>query len=191
MQPRNVQCDRRTCNSEVKAKTEEEATVICTLRGTGVRKAAREQSSGVNWGTSRFPPQADFPWGGRPRRESISGGEGFRGSDEAIVSDDPSGQQNPLASQGPLDGRVWSCWGRATLNREVLRTGNSHRDRGFPGTATAVAYITPAAKKVIYQPEARARMRCVSLAARRVNMQQHAELPCRGNRVRRKVAPGS
>ena len=27
-----------------------------------------------------------------------------RASDEAIVSNDPAGQHNPLASQGPLDG---------------------------------------------------------------------------------------
>jgi len=39
---------------------------------------------------------------------------------EAVVSDDPSGQHNPMASQGPLDGRVSVVGGRATLNREVL-----------------------------------------------------------------------
>src|SRR5208337_2573961 len=55
-----------------------------------------------------------------PRRETISSGEGFRGAHEAVVSDDPSGQHNPMASQGPLDGRVSVVGGRATLNREVL-----------------------------------------------------------------------
>ena len=80
----------------------------------------RAQSSGVNWGPSGFPPEADFLGCSRLRRESISGGEGFRGSDEAVVSDDPSGQHNPMASQGPLDGRVSVVGGRATLNREVL-----------------------------------------------------------------------
>ena len=54
------------------------------------------------------------------RRESISGGEGSRVSDEAVVSDDPTGQHNPMASQVPLDGRVEVVGGRATLNREVL-----------------------------------------------------------------------
>ena len=91
----------------MKARTEEEATVICTLRGTGVREAARESSPAESIGEpvdSHFKPI--FLGCNRPRRESISGGEGFRGSDEAVVSDDPSGQQNPLASQGPLDGRV-------------------------------------------------------------------------------------
>ena len=45
---------------------------------------------------------------------------GSRGSDEAIVSDDPAGQHNPLASQGPLDGRVGVAGSRATLNRKAL-----------------------------------------------------------------------
>ena len=55
-----------------------------------------------------------------PRRESISGGEGSRVSDEAVVSDDPTGQHNPMASQGPLDGCVGVTGGRATLNRKAL-----------------------------------------------------------------------
>jgi hypothetical protein len=80
----------------------------------------RAQSGGVNWGTSGFPPQADFPRCSGPRREFISGGEEFRGADEAVVSDDPTGQHNPMASQGPLDGRVDVAGSRATLNRKVL-----------------------------------------------------------------------
>ncbi len=36
-------------------------------------------------------------------RRTISRRERARGSDEAIVSFDPMGQHNPLASQGPLD----------------------------------------------------------------------------------------
>jgi hypothetical protein len=105
----------------VKAKTEEEATVICTLRGhRGKGGGTRAQSSGVNWGTSGFPPEADFLGCSRPRHETISGGEGFRGADEAVVSDDLSGQHNPMASQGPLDGRVGVAGDRATLNRKVL-----------------------------------------------------------------------
>ncbi len=90
-----------------KLKTFEEATVICTLRGhRGKGGGARAQFSGVNWGTSGFPPQDDFLGCSRLRRESISGGEGFRVSDKAVISADPAGQHNPLASQGPLDGRV-------------------------------------------------------------------------------------
>ena len=80
----------------------------------------RAQSSGVNWGTSGFPPQAEFLGCSSLCRESISGGEGFRGADEAVVSDDPSGQQNPMASQGPLDGRVGVAGSRAILNRKAL-----------------------------------------------------------------------
>ena len=45
---------------------------------------------------------------------------GFRGSDEAIVSDDPEGQHNLLASQGPLDERVEVGSRRGRLNRKVL-----------------------------------------------------------------------
>ena len=105
----------------MKANTEEKVTVICTLRGhRGKGGGTRAQSSGVNWGTSGFPPEADFLGCSSLRREAISGGEAFRGSDEAVVSDDPTGQHNPMASQGPLDGRVGVAWGRATLNREVL-----------------------------------------------------------------------
>ena len=105
----------------MKAKTEEEATVICTLRGhRGMGGSTRAQSSGVNWGTSGFPPQADFLGCSGLRREFISGGEGFRVSDEAVVSDDPTGQHNPMVSQGPLDGRVGVAGSRAILNRKAL-----------------------------------------------------------------------
>ena len=143
LQPRNDQRDRRTCYRKVKAKTEEEATVMCTLRGhRGKGGGTRAQSSGVNWGTSGFPPQADNLGCSSLCRESISGGEEFRGADEAVVSDDPSGQHNPMASQGPLDGRVGAAGSRATLNREVLQRGNPFGDRVLLGARTAVAYKT-------------------------------------------------
>src|SRR6266404_3344037 len=48
--------------------------------------------------------------GGRdkdPSTKNISRREGARVSDEAIVSDDATGQNNPTPSQGPLDRRVW------------------------------------------------------------------------------------
>ena len=143
LQPRNDQCDRRTCYRKVKANTEEEATVMCTLRGhRGMGGGTRAQSSGVNWGTSGFPPQADNLGCSSLRRESISGGEESRGADEAVVSDDPPGQQNPMASQGPLDGRVGVAGSRATLNRKVLQRGNPFGDRVLLGARTAVAYKT-------------------------------------------------
>ena len=121
LQPRNDQRDRRTSYREVKAKTEEEVTVMGTLRDhRGMGGGTRAQSSGVNWGTSGFPPQADILGCSSLCRESISGGEESRGADEAVVSDDPSGQHNPMASQGPLDGRVGAAGSRATLNRKAL-----------------------------------------------------------------------
>ncbi len=92
-----------------------------TLRGhRGKGGGTRAQFSGVNWGTSGFPPEADFLGCSSLRRESISGGEGSRGAHEAVVSDDPPGQHNPMASQGPLDGRVGGAGSRAILNRKAL-----------------------------------------------------------------------
>jgi hypothetical protein len=75
------------------------------------------QPSGVNWGPSVFPAQSRFLGWSNPCGESISHGEGGRGSDEAIVSDDPEGQYNPLVSQGPLDERVGVGSGHARLER--------------------------------------------------------------------------
>ena len=51
-----------------------------------------------------------------------------------------------------------------------------------------LAHITPAAKKVIYQPKAQSEgAGAFPSLARRVNMQQHAELPCRGNKRKMKT----
>ena len=107
-------------------------------RGKG--GSTRAQSSGVNWGTSGFPPEADFLGCSSLRRKFISGGEGFRVSDEAIVSDDPSGQHNPVASQGPLDGRVGVTGSRATLNRKALERVIPSGITYSLGAKTAVAY---------------------------------------------------
>ena len=63
---------------------------------------------------SRFPLVQQPP----PRNHKQRGG--IRSAHEAVVSNDPSGQHNPMASQGPLDGRVSVVGGGATLNREVL-----------------------------------------------------------------------
>ena len=127
----------------MKAKTGEEETVIRTLRGhRGMGVGTRAQSSGVNWGTSGFPPYAVFLGCSSPRREFISGGEEFRGADEAVVSDDPPGQHNPMASQGPLDGRVVGCWESCHIEPRGSRTGNPFGDHVFLGVATAVEYKT-------------------------------------------------
>ena len=77
-----------------------------TARFAGVRMAAR-------W--DRYAEQIGEPLGSSPDKtvgqrpawtKEISRREGPRVSDEAVVSDDLVGQQNPLASQGPLDRRV-------------------------------------------------------------------------------------
>src|SRR5262249_61769809 len=108
-----------------KANTEEEATVICTLRGhRGMGVGTRAQSSGVNWGPSESPPQADFLGCSSPRRESISGGGGFRGAEEAIEKGEPTGQNNPKGSQRPPDWGGSGAWGSAPLNPQVSQPGS-------------------------------------------------------------------
>ena len=94
---------------------------MALFEATEAREAAREPSPAESIGEpldSHLKPI--FLGCSRPRRESISGGEESRGADEAVVSEDPPGQHNPMASQGPLDGRVGLAGGRATLNRKVL-----------------------------------------------------------------------
>jgi hypothetical protein len=83
-----------------KANTVGEATANCSRlvhRGTGDGTHAQTRRS--KWGPSLFPPA----WVGSLDSEYISCREEGRGSDEVIVSNDPAGQHNPLASQGPLD----------------------------------------------------------------------------------------
>ena len=87
-----------------------------------------------------IPTLSRFPWVQQPRRETISGGEGFRVSDEAVVSDDPTGQHNPMASQGPLDGRVGVAGGSCHIEPKGSKTGSPFGDHVFLGVATAVAY---------------------------------------------------
>ncbi len=77
-------------------------------------------------GTLWIPASGRFLGCSSPRRESISGGEEFRGSDEAVVSNDPTGQHNPMASQGPLDGRVVGCWESCHIEPRGSRTGNPY-----------------------------------------------------------------
>jgi hypothetical protein len=66
----------------------------------------------------------------------ISQREGTRGSDEAIVSRDPAGQNNPRASQGPLDGIV-KVRGEGFRLDALLRPDHGPkaplRDRDFDG----------------------------------------------------------
>ena len=80
---------------------------VAAVWSAGVRKAARRKQTGrVNGGPSRTQPRLDR----RARaRRLINRRAGLRGAHEAIVSEDPAGQHNPLASQGPLD---WSTLAR-------------------------------------------------------------------------------
>ena len=83
-----------------KADTVGEATANCNRsihRGSG--GGTHEQTRRLNWGPSLFPPLGV----GGLDSECISCRVEVRGADEVIVSIDPAGQHNPLASQGPLD----------------------------------------------------------------------------------------
>jgi hypothetical protein len=89
----------------------------------GVRKAARRNRQAEESGEAL----ATTP--GRRRRaetrgtKKISRREGVRVSDEAIVSDDPVGQHNPRASQGPLDWRVHASNRSSAWPKGRLREG--------------------------------------------------------------------
>jgi hypothetical protein len=93
-------CGCRATAEMAKANTVGEATANCSRsvhRGSG--DGTHEQTCRLKWGPSLFPPA----WVGRLDSEYISCRVEGRGSDEVIVSIDPVGQHNPLASQGPLD----------------------------------------------------------------------------------------
>jgi len=93
-------CGCRATAELAKANTGGEATAKCNRpvhRGSG--DGTHEQMRRVNWGPSRLPPLGV----GWLDSESISCRVEARGAHEVIVSSDPAGQHNPLASQGPLD----------------------------------------------------------------------------------------
>ena len=72
------------------------------------------QPSGVNWGPSGYPALSRTSGVKIPVAKTISHRRRTaRGADEAIVSVDPAEQHNPLASQGPLDGRALVVYDRA------------------------------------------------------------------------------
>jgi hypothetical protein len=73
----------------------------------GIAKRTRSVCRGTEGGTEETERQSklgNLSAQVRPGGESISWREGSRVSDEVIVREDPAGQQNPLASQGALDG---------------------------------------------------------------------------------------
>jgi hypothetical protein len=76
-----------------------------TVEGHPIRRGTAD---GTERRMSRLKQGISGPWpqGKDPTAKNISRRERARASDEAIVSDDPAGQHNPLASQGPLDRSV-------------------------------------------------------------------------------------
>jgi hypothetical protein len=140
-------CGCRATAELAKATTGGEATAMCNRlvhRGSG--DGTHEQMHRVNWGPSHFPP---IRVGGLDS-EIISCRVEVRGADEVIVSIDPAGQHNPLASQGPLDRIVSGIFplnfpSRGGLDRKVhYRWKASEALAAYkllchPGTVTKVA----------------------------------------------------
>jgi hypothetical protein len=103
-------CGCRATAKLAKATTVGEATAICNRpvhRGSG--DGTYEQTHRLNWGPSLFLPTRDEGLDS----EFISCRLEGRGADEVVVSNDPVGQHNPLASQGPLD---WIVLGNFLLS---------------------------------------------------------------------------
>jgi hypothetical protein len=114
-------CGCRATAKLAKATTVGEATAKCNRpvhRGTG--DGTYEQTRRLNWGPSLFLPVRDV----RIDSEFISCRLEGRGADEVVVSVDPPGHYNPVASQGPLDRIVsgnflLSFPSRGSLDRKV------------------------------------------------------------------------
>jgi hypothetical protein len=114
-------CGCRATANLAKAITVGEATAICNRpvhRGSG--DGTYEQTHRLNWGPSLFLPVRDEGLDS----EFISCRLEERGADEAVVSNDPPGHYNPMASQGPLDRIVsgnflLSFPSRGSLDRKV------------------------------------------------------------------------
>jgi hypothetical protein len=131
---------RRGCRASAeraKANMVGEATARCSRpvhRGPG--DGTHVRTCRVNWGPSPFPPDR----AGGLVSESISCRVEGRGADEVIVSDDPAGQHNPQASQGPLDGIVSGSFRLSSPSWESLV--RKDHDRRKPSAALAV-YKSP------------------------------------------------
>jgi hypothetical protein len=133
-EPACVGCRCRACADWVKARANGEATVICSrwvYRGT--EGGTKGKTRGLNWGSSRT--QSIRGRRAKTRRtKKIRRWEGVRVSDEAIVSEDPAGQHNPQASQGPLD---WI----AEVRRNRHRRTNAPPLRGAKGPETSALAV--------------------------------------------------
>jgi len=130
-----------------KATTVGEVTAVCNRPvHRGIGDGTYEQTHRLNWGPSHLPP---LGVGGLDNK-FISCRAEVRGAHEVIVSIDPAGQHNPLASQGPLDrivsGRfLLSFPSRGGLDRKVHYRGKTNEALAayklpcLPGIVTKVA----------------------------------------------------
>jgi hypothetical protein len=111
-----------------KAITAGEATAMCNRSvHRGIGDGTYEETHRLNWGPSHLPP---LEVGGLDSK-FISCRAEVRGADEVIVSNDPTGQHNPLASQGPLDRIVSGSFllsfpSRGGLDRKVHYRGKTN-----------------------------------------------------------------
>jgi hypothetical protein len=140
------ECGCRAMRMLAKANMVGEATAKCSrLVHRGCGGGTHVQTRRLNWGPSLFPPV----WVGWLDSECISCRVEERGADEVVVSDDPAGQHNPLASQGPLDRIVLGPFllnfpSRGGLDRKVHyrwkanKALTAYKSRCFPGIATKV-----------------------------------------------------
>ena len=100
-----VGCGCRACTKKAKASTNGEGTAMCNR---SVHRGTEGGTEGKDMRSKLGSPSPYKVVGQRPIVVKDKSMGGSRVSDEAVVSDDPMGQHNPLASQGPLD---WSAVG--------------------------------------------------------------------------------
>jgi hypothetical protein len=144
-------CGGRATTNLAKANMGGEATAKCNRplhRGPG--DGTHEQVHRVNWGPSHLPPDRV----GGLDSEFIRCRVEVRGADEVVVSKDPAGQHNPLASQGPLDGIVLGNLRLSLPSREglVRKDHYSRRTSKALTTYKSPCFGSIAAKVVVEFP---------------------------------------
>jgi hypothetical protein len=136
-----------------KARTAGEATAKCSRpvhRGSG--DGTHVKMRRLKWGTPPFPP-VRVGW---LDNECISCRVEGRGSDEVVVSDDPAGQHNPLASQGPLD-RIVSGYfilsfsPRGSLDRKVHYRVKANETLAAYKTPCSCGIVTKVAVEFLFE----------------------------------------
>ena len=146
-------CGCRASAEMAKATTVGEATAKCSRpvhRGSG--DGTHESTRRLKWGTSLFPP-ARVGW---LDNKCISCRVEGRGSDEVVVSDDPAGQHNPLASQGPLDRIVsghfiLSFPSRGGLDRKVHYRVTANETLAAYKTPCSCGIVTKVAVEFLFE----------------------------------------